>query len=35
MDKGKLKMRAREVVKELKRILLDPGIELDYSNPQE
>ena len=35
MDKGKLKVRARQVVKELKRALPDPRIELDYSNPLE
>ena len=35
MDKGKLKVRARQVVKELKRALPDFRIELDYSNSLE
>ena len=35
MDKGKLKIRSRQILKELKRALPDPRIELDYSEPLE
>ena len=35
MDKGKLKIRSRQILKELKRVLPDPRIELDYSEPLE
>ena len=35
MDKAKLKVQARQVLKGLKKAIPDPRVELDYSNPIE